>query len=48
VKDIDPASFGSFPESLTEFNGGLYFNADDGDSGEKLWTSDGTEAGTTM
>jgi ELWxxDGT repeat protein len=41
VKDINPGSAGSNPNSLTEFDGRLYFSA----SG-RLWSTDGTEAGT--
>jgi ELWxxDGT repeat protein len=33
---------------LTEFGGKLAFTADDRIHGEELWTSDGTEAGTTL
>ena len=38
----------SFPENLTEFNGKLYFAADDGESGKELFVSDGTEEGTKL
>jgi ELWxxDGT repeat protein len=54
VKDIFPGSdsFGtpnsSFPQNLTNFNGTLFFRADDGVSGQELWKSDGTTAGTVL
>jgi ELWxxDGT repeat protein len=38
----------SSPSSLTNVNGTLFFSADDGSSGEELWKSDGTEAGTEL
>ena len=41
-----PAS--SIPGDLTNVNGTLYFEADDGVHGNELWKSDGTDAGTTM
>ena len=52
--DIDPSTdnYGnansSAPESLTEFNGKLYFSADDGETGRELWVSDGTAEGTEL
>jgi ELWxxDGT repeat protein len=36
----------SSPASLTNFNGTLYFRANDGTNGYELWKSDGTESGT--
>src|SRR5213078_4517616 len=46
VADISP--FGSYPAGLTNVNGTLYFSADNSVDGRELWTSNGTEAGTTM
>src|SRR5439155_9961293 len=40
-------SYGSYPAYLYNFNGKLYFAADYG-FGPFLWTSDGTDAGTTV
>jgi ELWxxDGT repeat protein len=48
VADINPGSNGSVPMGLTNFNGTLYFTADDGVHGDELWRSDGTAAGTFM
>jgi ELWxxDGT repeat protein len=39
---------GPWVNNLTEFNGTLFFTANDGIHGEQLWKSDGTEAGTVM
>ena len=54
VKDINPGignySFAdsSDPDSLLEFNGRLFFTADDGVNGKELWVSDGTAKGTQL
>src|SRR5205823_4577 len=45
VKDINPGSASSSPTFLTDDNGRIFFNADDG-SGLRLWRSDGTAIGT--
>ncbi len=47
-KDINPGSGHSFPDDFTEFNGALFFGADEGTNGMELWTSDGTAAGTAL
>lgn len=49
VKDISPGDESSYIEDLTPFDGGVAFEASDNGlrSGVALWTSDGTEAGTT-
>jgi ELWxxDGT repeat protein len=42
-----PGSYASInPQSLTVFNGHLFFGAGDGAGGSALWMSDGTTAGT--
>jgi ELWxxDGT repeat protein len=54
VKDINPGEdpYGnnnsSNPDYLTEFNGKLYFSANDGENGEGLFVSDGTAEGTQL
>ncbi|MBX2973373.1 MAG: T9SS type A sorting domain-containing protein [Flavobacteriales bacterium] len=51
VKDINPGTTGSlsaYGPGLVVLNNKLYFNARNGTTGEELWVSDGTEAGTTM
>ena len=57
LTDIFPGSFddgfGQYPNSsnptgLVEFNGEVYFAADDGASGRELWKTDGTATGTVL
>ncbi len=47
VRDINPLG-GSFPRSLVNVNGTLFFAANDGTNGKELWMSDGTAAGTVL
>jgi len=47
VKDINPY-FDSYPNSLTDVNGTLFFSADDGVNGTELWSSKGTANTTKM
>ncbi len=52
VKDIHPGPGASFPSpspfNLTNVDGTLFFRADDGSTGQELWKSDGTAAGTLL
>jgi ELWxxDGT repeat protein len=52
VKDIrvgaDPQLPSNRPWLLTDIEGTLYFTADDGIHGVELWSSSGTESGTTL
>jgi ELWxxDGT repeat protein len=56
LKDINPGSEDSFFESIFDnrpfdsvvFNNKLYFVADDGVNGRKLWVTDGTTEGTQL
>src|SRR6185369_2076077 len=48
VKDINPGSGNSSPQSLTNVNGTLFFTAYDPTNGSELWKSDGTAAGTVL
>ena len=47
VKNIDPSG-DSNPFDLVDFDGTLFFSANDGTNGYELWRSDGTSDGTTM
>ncbi len=42
-----PAPF-NFPFNFTEFDGQLFFTADDGENGNEIWVSDGTTEGTQL
>lgn len=52
VKEIRPGSNDGITyfleQPFTEFNGRIYFAADDGTTGTELWVSDGTDAGTKL
>lgn len=51
VKDINPgidACDAAGNSKFTEYNGKLYFDADNGSDGDELWATDGTTAGTSM
>jgi ELWxxDGT repeat protein len=46
--DINGIGIGSYPAALTDLNGSVYFAVNDQISGDELWRSDGTEAGTQL
>lgn len=53
VKDINPITGASgidsnSPNPIYNFDGALYFSANDGVNGTELWKSDGTNAGTAL
>jgi ELWxxDGT repeat protein len=54
LADIRPGSsdygynYGSFAANFVEFDNKLYFTANDGESGNELWVSDGTAEGTQL
>jgi ELWxxDGT repeat protein len=51
LKDIRPGPtryYGSSPSSLFRFGNAVYFNANDGATGEEVWRTDGTTAGTML
>ncbi len=45
VRDILPGASDARPHYLTNVNGTLYFQANDGATGYELWKSDGTSTG---
>ncbi len=48
VKDINPGIGNSYPGSLVDVNGTLFFSASTQAAGIELWKSDGTVTGTTL
>src|SRR5215217_7609545 len=48
VKDIYAGTTGSLPYDITDVNGTLFFTANEPSSGQELWKSDGTAAGTVL
>ena len=53
VKDINPGTIGdsprsSYPSNFGVFQNKLYFQADEDQSGDELWESDGTSDGTQL
>jgi ELWxxDGT repeat protein len=47
-EDFGPEGSGSVPKDLVSMGGAYYFSAAHPESGQELWKSDGTEAGTTL
>ncbi len=43
-----PGAGNGYPSSLTNVNGTLYFQANDGNNSFELWKSDGSSAGTVL
>jgi ELWxxDGT repeat protein len=48
VRDLRPGSVGSAPSNLKAVGGVVYFQANDGVSGEELWVTNGTADGTRL
>lgn len=47
-RGVQPGTSGSFPSSLTNVEGTLYFGATDGTVGNELWKSNGTSSRTSL
>ena len=48
LRDIRPGQLGASPRGFVEFEGDLYFTANNGITGFELWRSDGTSSGTEL
>lgn len=48
LKDINPGSASSSPDTFMGRTGRFFFSADDGVHGRELWQSDGTDGGTQL
>lgn len=48
VKDIYPGSNPSYPLAYHEYNGEIFYRANDGIHGYEMWKTDGTAAGTQL
>jgi ELWxxDGT repeat protein len=48
LKDINPGDGSSSPEMFVEFNGAVFFRANDGTHGSEVWRTDGTPEGTRL
>lgn len=48
LRDVNLGPSSSSPAELVNFNGILYFSADDGIHGRELWRSNGTQGGTNL
>ncbi len=48
MKDINPGVASTSFASRTSYHDALFFSTTDGASGNELWRTDGTEAGTVL
>ena len=48
VKDINTADASSDPKEFLTIGNKTYFSANDGKTGNELWVTDGTDAGTKL